>query len=141
VSLPTITPDEVAMNPPVEEAIAEIRATFADHQVDVEPDTDGGAFVTVQNLQLGDQYTPSVSWMGFHITFQYPHADVYPHFCVAGLKKNGVDVVPPFHKGDWKTPSSAVAATTVSRQSNHRNPAVDTAAIKLMKVLEWIRKQ
>jgi len=79
--------------------------------------------------------------MAFHITFQYPHADVYPHFCVAGLKKNGVEVVDPFHKGDWKTPSSAKAATSVSRRSNRRDPTVETAAIKLTKVLEWIRSQ
>lgn len=131
------------MNPAVEKAIADIRATFAGHTVDVEPDPDGGAHVTVHDLRLGDQYTPSVSWVAFHITFQYPHADVYPHFCVAGLKKRGEDVTPPFHKGDWKTPTmtNAVAATSVSRRSNHWNPAVDTAAIKLMKVLEWIRSQ
>ena len=129
------------MNPSVEKAITDIRATFAGHQVDVEPDPAGGAYVTVHDLQLGDQYTPSVSWMAFHITFQYPHADVYPHFCVAGLKKRGEDVTAPFHKGDWKTPTIAVAATSVSRRSNHWNPTVDTAAIKLMKVLEWIQSQ
>jgi hypothetical protein len=129
------------MHTPVEQAIAEIRATFPGHQVDVEPDPDGGAYVAVRDLHLGDQYAPSVSWVGFHITFQYPHADVYPHFCVAGLKKNDAAVAAPFHKGEWKPPSGAVPATSVSRRSNHWNPAVDTAAIKLMKVLEWIRSQ
>jgi hypothetical protein len=129
------------MNPPVERAVADIRATFVGHQVDVQPDPDGGAYVKVHDLLLGEQYAPSVSWVAFHITFQYPHADVYPHFCVAGLKKRGEDVVDPFHKGDWKTPSSTVVATAVSRRSNHWNPAADTAAIKLMKVLEWIRNQ
>lgn len=127
------------MNPPVEQAIAEIRATFAGHQVNVEADPEGGAYVTVHDLPLGEQYAPSASWIGFHITFQYPHADVYPHFCVADLKKNGQDVSAPFHKGEWKPPSGAVPATSVSRRSNNRNAAVDTAAIKLMKVLEWIR--
>ena len=129
------------MNPPVEKAVADIRTTFAGHKVDAEPDPDGGAHVTVHDLQLGDQYTPSVSWVAFHITFQYPYADVYPHFCVVGLKKRGVDVSAPFRKGDWKTPTIALAATSVSRRSNHWNPAVDTAVIKLMKVLEWIRSQ
>jgi len=129
------------MNSNVEQAIAEIRATVAGHQVDVEPDADGGAYVTVRDVHLGDQYTPSVSWVGFHITFQYPHADVYPHYCVAGLKKNGADVGKPFHKAEWKPPSGTVAATSVSRKSNHWNAAADTAAIKLLKVLEWIRSQ
>ena len=65
----------------------------------------------------------------------------YPHFCVPGLKKREQDVTPPFHKGDWKTPSRNEPATSVSRRSNKLNPAVDTAAIKLTKVLDWIRKQ
>lgn len=129
------------MNALVEQAVAGIRATFVGHQVDAEPDPDGGAYVKVHNLHLGDQYAPNVSWMAFHVTFQYPHADVYPHFCVAGLKKNGVDVVEPFHKGDWKTQSVAEPATSVSRRSNRRDPTVETAAIKLMKVLQWIRSQ
>jgi hypothetical protein len=129
------------MKPDVEQAIAEIRATVAGHQVDVEPDPDGGAYVTVRDLHLGDQYAPSVSWVGFHITFQYPHADVYPHYCVAGLKKNGTDVDKPFHKAEWKPPSGMVPATSVSRKSNHWNAAADTAAIKLLKVLEWVRSQ
>jgi len=129
------------MNPPVEQAIADIRTTFVNHQVDVEPDADGGAYVKVHNLHLGDQYAPSVSWVGFHITFQYPHADVYPHFCLAGITKNGAALAAPFHKGEWKPPSGAVPATSVSRRSNHWNASVDTAAIKLMKVLEWIRSQ
>ena len=130
------------MNPSVTQAIAEIQATFAGHQVDVEPDPDGGAFVSVRDLHLGDQYMPSVSWVGFHITFQYPHADVYPHYCVAGLKKNGADVGVPFHKAEWKPPSgAAVSATSISRKSNHWNAAADTAAIKLLKVLDWVRSQ
>jgi hypothetical protein len=129
------------MTASVEQAIAEIRAAFVGHQVDVEPDPDGGAYVRVHNLHLGNQYEPSVSWFAFHITFQYPHADVYPHFCVAGLKKNGVEVVDPFHKGEWKTPSGAEPATAVSRRANRWNAAVDTAAIKLTRVLDWIRRQ
>jgi len=117
------------MIPAVEKAIADIRATFAAHRVDVEPDPAGGAYVTVHDLPLGDQYVPSVSWIAFHITFQYPHADVYPHYCIAGLKKRGVDVTDPFHKGEWKTPSVTSPATSVSRKSNHWNPATDTAVI------------
>jgi hypothetical protein len=60
---------------------------------------------------------------------------------VAGLKKNGVEVVDPFHKGEWKTPSGAEPATAVSRRANRWNAAVDTAAIKLTRVLDWIRRQ
>jgi hypothetical protein len=130
------------MTPAIEQAIAEIRATFDGHPIDVDPDPEGGAFVKVHDLSLGDQYEPSVSWVAFRITFQYPHADVYPHFCVGGLKrKDGTELVAPFHKATWETPRGAEASISVSRRANHWNAAVDTAAIKLTRVLEWIRSQ
>ncbi len=99
------------MTPAIEQAIAEIRVTFEGHPIDVDPDPEGGAFVTVHDLSLGDQYEPSVSWVAFRITFQYPHADVYPHFCVGGLKrKDGTELGDPFHKATWETPRGAEAS-------------------------------
>lgn len=131
-----------SLAPAVEEAVTDIRKSFAGHSVDAEPDADGGAFVTVHDLLLGEQYEPSVSWIGFHLTFQYPHADIYPHNTVAGLKrKNGEDLGQGFHTDgkEWKTPSRSQPATMMSRKSKDWDPARDTAAVKLQKVLDWIR--
>src|SRR5689334_21169525 len=68
------------MTPEVEAAIAEIKQSFPDNQVDVEPEAQGGAYVVVQDLFIGEQHMPSRSWMAFTINFQYPRADVDPHF-------------------------------------------------------------
>src|SRR5687768_8391968 len=75
------------MTPEVEAAIEEIRQAFPGHRVHVEPEAQGGAYVTVTDLDVGDTYVPSNTWFGFLITFQYPRADVYPHFVDAGLKR------------------------------------------------------
>ena len=131
------------MKPGVEQAIEEIRKSFDGHRVDVEAENDGGALVRVHDLEMGGQYEPERSWVAFHITFQYPFADVYPHFCTADLKrKDGARLGEGFSAGaQWKTNSQSEAAVQVSRRSNHWDSSADTAAIKLDKVLTWIQSR
>ena len=131
------------MTAAVQQVIEEIRAAFPGHKVDVEPDADGGAYVKVHDLVLGDKYEPSASWFAFRITFQYPFADIYPHFCIPTLKrKDGRSLGGGFNlNNQWQTPKAAEPAIMLSRRSNRLNPETDTAALKLAKVLDWIRTQ
>jgi hypothetical protein len=125
-----------AIAPAVEKAIAEIRSSFPDRQVEAEPDGSGGAHVTVREVPLGPPYAQTTIWVGFLITFQYPYADVYPHFTCADLKRAdgralGEGLAQASYRGQ--------AATQISRRSNKLNPATDTAALKLLKVIQWLR--
>lgn len=131
------------MKPEIERAIEEIRTSFGSG-VEVQPDDEEGAFVKVLNLDIGSHYEPERSWVAFRITFQYPFADVYPHFLVPHLKrKDGKELTNPLHPKDqfWSPPSGNEAAVMLSRRSNRRDAAVDTAALKLQRVLEWLRAQ
>jgi len=134
MTTPKITTD-------VEQAIDEIRKGFPGRPIDVAPDDDGGAYVTVHDLLLGAQYLPSTSWIGFHITFQYPHAGIYPHYTTAALKRaDGKALGEGIHQPrEWKTPSHTEPATMLSRKSHGWHASRDTAAVKLQMVLEWIR--
>lgn len=126
------------MKPEVEAAIAQIKAEFVGHPVDIAPDSNGGSYVTVHNLAIGDQYSPSISWVKFQVSFQYPFADVYPHFIDGSV-----------HRVDGQRWGAGLSPTTwqnqsviqISRRSNRLNPTVDNAATKLAKVLEWLRSQ
>ena len=120
----------------VAEAIAEIEATFHDSKVDVREEDQGGAFVVVDPVDPGAVYEQGETWIGFQITFQYPFADVYPHFVRGDLRRtDGAGLVEGMSPAQWEQR----AAIQVSRRSNHLDPATDTAAIKLLKVLEWLR--
>jgi hypothetical protein len=126
------------MTPEVEQAIAQIKQAFAGHPVDVEPEPQGGAYVIVHNLLIGEQYIPTTSWVGFLIGFQYPYADVYPHFIDGSLRRaDGQAYGVGFSHVSWQ----GRQAIQLSRRSNRLNPAVDTAATKLTKVLAWVRSQ
>jgi hypothetical protein len=130
------------LTPKVEAAIENLRVAFPQNVVTHTPDGDGGAFVTVDDLFIGDNLTPDRSWVAFHLTYQYPDVDVYPHFIRADVRrKNGV----AFEQGvsgpvtPWPS-KSAISGLQVSRRSNHWNRLTDTAAWKLKKVLRCLRE-
>ncbi len=127
------------MLPTVEEAIAEIRCAFVDHQLEVEPEPQGGAYVIVHDLSLGTQYRPLATWCGFLINFQYPYSDVYPHFIDGAVQRaDGIQLGVAFQGPQiWQHRS----AFQVSRRSNRWNPSIDSASTKLVKVIEWLRAQ
>lgn len=122
------------MTPEVKEAVEEVRRFFG--EIEVKDVSQGGALVVVKEVFLGDQYAPSKSWIGFVIGFQYPRADVYPHFVTHELKRvDGKSLGSGFSAPVvWDEKQS----TQISRRSNRLDPSVDTAATKLAKVLKWI---
>jgi len=75
------------ITPEVATAIEDIRQAFPGHPVTADEDGQGGAFVTVSDLGIGDKYTPATASFSFHVGFQYPRSDVYPHYIDAQIKR------------------------------------------------------
>jgi len=133
VSTATLTAD-------VATAVDEVVAAFPPSTVTCHPDGQGGAHVIVDAVGYGAQYSPATGWIGFHITFQYPLSDCYPHF-----------VTPDLHRADGRPLGEAMSLGTfgfdgrqaiqISRRSNHLDPAHDTALTKLLKVLDWLGRR
>ena len=124
------------MLPTVAQAIEELRCTFEGCGVEAEADGSGGAFVLVTGIRLGCPYAQEAIWIGFQITFQYPYADVYPHFTNPELaRSNGSGLGEGFGLGSLR----GRRAMQISRRSNRLNPQKDTAALKLLKVVEWMK--
>ena len=123
--------------PAVAEAIEEIRRTFDQCVVEVVPDGSGGAEVVVRGIPMGCPYVQPEVWLGFRITFQYPYADVYPHFTNPELvRADGVALGGGFGAATFQ----GQPAIQISRRSNRLNPETDTAALKLLKVLRWMKE-
>ena len=117
-------------------AVAEIAAVYP--HVSPKPDGDGGAHVVVEGIKLAAIYRQRETWVGFHITYAYPQADVYPHFVRGDLcRVDGAAL------GEGTSTGHSFgdrAAVQLSRRSNRLNPAVDTALLKLQKVLKWLNR-
>ncbi len=127
------------VKPAVVKAIEEIRSSFSDCQVEMYPDGSGGASVVVRGIPLAPPYAQADTWMGFQITFQYPYADVYPHFTRCDLaRKDGTPLGEGF---GMSAQFRGQPAIQISRRSNKLNPATDTASLKLQKVLLWMKQR
>lgn len=123
------------MTPEVEEAVEQLRATFADATVTAVDVGDGGVHVTISSVPLGPPYAQKDTWVKFTITFQYPDSDVYPLFVrpdLSRIDRQGL--------GDGIAAAAFLdePAVQLSRRSNKLNPAVDTAATKVLKVMQWL---
>jgi hypothetical protein len=130
----------MALVEPVARAIDQIRKAFPESQISAREDGQGGAYLIVEPVDLGAPYEPRESWVGFRVTFQYPYADVYPHYIRGDLRRaDGRPVV-----GDGVQAGQVFEgrpAHQVSRRSNRLNPQTDTALLKLEKVLGWLRSR
>lgn len=119
-------------------AIDEIECHFSQCRVEKYPDGEGGAKVVVNGIPMGAPYKQSEIWLGFHITSQYPYADIYPHFTNAELsKQDGTTLGSGFADGEFMNQKTI----QISRRSKKWNPLIDTASLKLKKVISWLKDQ
>ena len=122
--------------PTVAKAVDELRSAFDQCSVEAEADGSGGAYVVVKGIPLGFPYRQTDTWIGFQITFQYPYADVYPHFTDPSLARaDEKDLGSGFGSGQFRNQPSI----QISRRSNRLNPVTDTATLKLLKVIQWLK--
>jgi hypothetical protein len=135
----------------VEKALEELTAGLPEKAtLEIKEDSDGGAYVLVDGVEIGACFNPSTSWIAFHITWSYPDADVYPHFIDADVQYVGGQAKPNQH-ADGSLPAAMTRNATapgferpaiqVSRRSNRRNPATDSALQKLLRVLDFLRSR
>jgi hypothetical protein len=136
--MPNVQVQHPTLKPAVAAAIAALRAQYPACAVLVKEDAQGGAFVIVEHVDLGAIYTAATrtTWIGFHISFQYPFADVYPHHVRSDLARtdgralgSGMQMtqVPGFER----------PSVQLSRRSSRRDATIETAVHKLLKVVAW----
>lgn len=116
------------------DGVAGVREQFPGHAVEVTSDASGGVIVIIDDVPVGELYVEESTWLGFQISSAYPMADVYPHFVGRLQRKDGTGHREGFSETTWRDRP----AMQLSRRSNRWNPAMDTAALKAMKVLTWL---
>lgn len=128
------------IKPAVAEAICELKAQFGTARVAVTELGDGGARVVIDAVELGPPYAQADTWVGFTLTPLYPYADVYPHFVRPDLSRlDGKPLERPIHIGNNFYGRPAVMVSRRTRATGPANP--NTALLKLLKVLSWLRSQ
>ena len=125
------------MKPHVANAIEELKRAFPSSPVCSRDDESGGAYVIVEDVVVGDQYRPSSTWVGGHITALYPYADIYPLFMGDNVRRvDGTAFVAPVTPGAQFFGRPAIQ---ISRRNNHTQDYPQTAVAKFLKVLHFLQ--
>ena len=130
----------MALKSAVEEAINDLRKAFSKATVTVVEDGQGGADIVIEPVQLDTNiFVQGEIWVGFHLSFQLPYADVYPIYVRPDLaRQDGQEL-----KGDAFHPNNSFQgrpSLMLSRRSNNRDPEQDKPHVKVSKVLEWLMR-
>ena len=117
-------------------ATEELRRAFQCSAITVSEDGQGGAYVFVENVDIGVRFAPSITWMGGHITALYPYADIYPVFMGAAVQRaDGQGFEAPVTPGHTFAGRPAIQ---ISRLNNQVQNCPQTAVVKFMKILNFL---
>jgi hypothetical protein len=125
----------------VEEALAELRGAYGEEHVTVVPDGQGGAWVEILPVELGEAYVQPTTFLVYLLPFNLPGADIYPMFVRDDLARQDRG---PLGDGlqrttlSWPGQPSQRPVVQISRRTRGAF-ASQSAVQKTEKVLEWLR--
>ena len=125
------------MRSTVAEAIDELGRAFRSSGISSREDGQGGAYVIVEQVDIGPKYRPETTWLGGHLTELHPYADIYPLFMAAEVcRVNGVAFEAPVTTG---VSFEGRPALQISRRNNHTQHFPQSALDKFLKVQQFLK--
>jgi hypothetical protein len=119
----------------VTEAIAELEREFGELQA--EAAGDGGAYVTIDGLDIGPRWEPAVIDVSFLIPFNFPFNYVYPFYTNAVLSRADGNPLPSaLQRVVWRERE----VTQISLRPNRWQPQHETASSLVYLVQLWFRE-
>jgi len=126
------------MKTEVAAAVEELKRQFSDASIVATEDGQGGAHVVVEPVLLSARFTPSKTWLGFHIAPSYPYADIYPVFIGDEVTRaDGKLFEAPITRGHNFQGRSAIQ---ISRRNGAAQAGFQKATAKILKVLYYLEQ-
>jgi hypothetical protein len=119
----------------VSDAIAELAREF--EAVSSQDAGDGGAYVTVHAVAIGDRWIPSEVDLEFLIPFSFPFGYVYPFYTAPVLARaDGGPWPQALQRVTWRERE----VTQISLRPNRWQPSHETASSLVYLVQHWFRE-
>jgi hypothetical protein len=122
--------------------LAEITAAYGAEKVRAVPDGQGGAWVEIADVELGELYAQPTTFAVCLLPFNLPNADVYPILVRHDLTRrdgNGLGESFAATQLSWPGDPQPRPVTQVSRRTRRSEFTLQTPAQKIEKVLDWVR--
>lgn len=136
----TTTPESTA-KAAVREALDSVKSAFPDCGLAAHADGQGGLWVELTGVPLGNPYQQADTFVVFLLPFTLPGSDIYPMFIRRDLSRiDGQPLGEGFQATElsWPAENSPRPVVQVSRRTRGAF-ASQTAQQKIVKVLDWIR--
>jgi hypothetical protein len=138
----TTTPDLAGLKEAAATALADIITAYGEDKVRAVPDGQGGAWVEIAAVPLGEPYAQPTTFVICLLPFNLPAADVYPLFVRNDLSRTDGKAL-----GDglsstsvnWPGDAQPRPAVQLSRRTRGNAFALQSPLQKIEKVLDWLR--
>jgi hypothetical protein len=142
-SLVTTTPEtRPVLKAAVEATVTALRTAYGEDQIRLVPDGQGGGWIEILAVDLGDTYVQKTTFVVFLLPFNLPGADIYPLFvrhdlarCDGATLGEGLQCTTL----SWPGQPPQRSVVQISRRTRRGAFASQTAVQKIEKVLEWLR--
>jgi hypothetical protein len=130
------------MKETVQAAVTPITEAYGAEKVRVVPDDQGGAWIEISDVELGDPYEQDTTFVICLLPFNLPGADVYPLFVRHDLTRhdgNGLGDGFAMTEVNWPGDPQPRPVTQLSRRTRRSEFTMQTPVQKIDKVLDWVR--
>lgn len=139
----TTTPELTAKSAVIE-AYEAIVAAFPEYPATAYPDGQGGLWVELSGVALGETYAQAETFVAFLLPFNLPGSDIYPMFMRPDLSRRdhaalGAGFAPTNLQRTPSDPPRSVMQ--ISRRTRGDKFLLQTAPQKVMKVLDWVKNR
>lgn len=116
-------------------AIAEVRATYPHHQVDVEEASEGSVWLILRGADIGNGWNQPVIDLAVKLLVTFPSTPPYPFYGPAGLaRRDGASFSPL--QSNVAIDNSARAQISLTKAFD---PRTETLGSRFVAVLNWLR--
>jgi hypothetical protein len=123
------------------DALADVEATFREYQVDHDETADGGLWVILRQVAIGDGWNRPVIDLAVKLQLTYPTTPPYPFYCEPGLGRTNGQVFSPTSAtsvdiGDGVQRTQISLRITTQERFDTVN---ETLAGRYAAVIDWLR--
>jgi hypothetical protein len=123
------------LNEDVADALEEIGAHFG-HRLAHESDGQGGAIVTIEDIELPSAWSLDAAPMRFVVPYNFPATPPYPYYLPQAVQPPA-PWSPALQPIEWR----GEAMIQVSLRNNSWDPARDSVLGCVLQVCDWLRAQ
>lgn len=123
------------------DALADVKATFREYQVDDDETVDGGLWVILRQVAIGSGWNYPIIDLAVKLQLTYPTTPPYPFYCEPGLARTNGQVFSPTQTTGVDI-GDGVPRTHISLRINNQerfDTANETLGGRFAAVIQWLR--